>query len=493
MNDVTERETAPATEKRLPLLQMLLVSFQHVLLMYGGAVAVPLIVGQAAGLSREEIAFLINADLLVAGIATIVQSMGIGPAGIRMPVMMGASFAAVSSMVVMAGMPGVGMTGIFGATIAAGFFGLLIAPFVCKIVRLFPPLVTGTVITSIGLSLFPVAVNWAGGGSATGQFGALPYLGVAAAVLAVILLINQFLRGFWVNVSVLIGMALGYVLAGSLGMVELSGISAAPAFQIVTPNHFGTPQFLLAPILSMCLVVVIIFVESAGMFLALGKITGQDVDPRQLRRGLLCDAGATFLAGFMNTFTHSSFAQNIWSGTDDRRAKPLRNSHRRPVPDHLEPVAEGRIHGRLDSRRGAGRCGHRHVRHGRRHRHQDSAGGRYRRSSQPVAGCRKHRPGHGPGGSAGVLRAPAALDGTHHPQWYRGRYHQRSDPESVVQRSWRAGAPCVDRCGPALTERYTPHETRAAERTPPPLQRATKPAPAGFRRLSQSRQAARPR
>ncbi len=287
------------------------MGLQHVLLMYGGAVAVPLIVGQAAGLSREEIAFLINADLLVAGIATLVQSLGIGPVGIRMPVMMGASFAAVSSMVVMAGMPGVGMTGIFGATIAAGAFGLAIAPFVCRIVRFFPPLVTGTVITSIGLSLFPVAVNWAGGGSATDEFGALPYLAIAGAVLATILLVNRFLRGFWVNVSVLIGMALGYALAGLCGMVELGGLTAAPAVQLVEPNHFGTPQFLLAPILSMCLVVVIIFVESAGMFLALGKITGQEVDPRLLRRGLLCDAGATFLAGFMNTFTHSSFAQNI--------------------------------------------------------------------------------------------------------------------------------------------------------------------------------------
>ncbi|PPA00464.1 purine permease, partial [Pseudomonas sp. MWU12-2312b] len=115
---------APAIQ-RLPLLQLILVGLQHVLLMYGGAVAVPLIIGQAAGLGREEIAFLINADLLVAGIATVVQSLGIGPMGIRMPVMMGASFAAVGSMVAMAGMPGIGMTGIFGATIAAGFFGLL--------------------------------------------------------------------------------------------------------------------------------------------------------------------------------------------------------------------------------------------------------------------------------------------------------------------------------------------------------------------------------
>ena len=315
MSDLTEPRipaiTAPPPLARLPMLQLILVGLQHVLLMYGGAVAVPLIIGQAAGLSREEIAFLINAELLVAGVATIVQSMGIGPMGIRMPVMMGASFAAVGSMVAMAGMPGIGLTGIFGATIAAGFFGMIIAPFMSKVVRFFPPLVTGTVITSIGLSLFPVAVNWAGGGSAAAQFGSPVYLAIAALVLGTILLINRFMRGFWVNVSVLIGMALGYVLSGAIGMVDLSGLDNTPWFQVVTPLHFGMPEFHLAPILSMCLVVVIIFVESTGMFLALGKITDQEVTPRMLRRGLLCDAGASFIAGFFNTFTHSSFAQNI--------------------------------------------------------------------------------------------------------------------------------------------------------------------------------------
>ncbi|MBJ2259038.1 nucleobase:cation symporter-2 family protein [Pseudomonas psychrophila] len=315
MSDLSEPRipaiTAPPPLARLPMLQLILVGLQHVLLMYGGAVAVPLIIGQVAGLSREEIAFLINADLLVAGVATIVQSMGIGPMGIRMPVMMGASFAAVGSMVAMAGMPGIGLTGIFGATIAAGFFGMIIAPFMSKVVRFFPPLVTGTVITSIGLSLFPVAVNWAGGGSTAAQFGSPTYLAIAALVLGTILLINRFMRGFWVNISVLIGMALGYVLSGAIGMVDLSGLDNTPWFQIVTPLHFGMPEFHLAPILSMCLVVVIIFVESTGMFLALGKITDQEVTPRMLRRGLLCDAGASFIAGFFNTFTHSSFAQNI--------------------------------------------------------------------------------------------------------------------------------------------------------------------------------------
>ena len=309
MSELAEPQipAAPAMV-RLPLLQLILVGLQHVLLMYGGAVAVPLIIGQAAGLSREEIAFLINADLLVAGIATMVQSFGIGPLGIRMPVMMGASFAAVGSMVAM---PGIGLQGIFGATIAAGFFGMLIAPFMSKVVRFFPPLVTGTVITAIGLSLFPVAVNWAGGGATAVQFGSPIYLAIAGLVLATILLINRFMRGFWVNISVLIGMALGYALCGLLGMVDLGGLEHAPWVQVVTPLHFGMPTFELAPILSMCLVVVIIFVESTGMFLALGKITGQEVTPKMLRRGLLCDAGASFFAGFFNTFTHSSFAQNI--------------------------------------------------------------------------------------------------------------------------------------------------------------------------------------
>jgi NCS2 family nucleobase:cation symporter-2 len=188
---------------------------------------------------------------------------------------------------------------------------MLIAPFMSKVVRFFPPLVTGTVITSIGLSLFPVAVNWAGGGAGAAQFGSPVYLAIAALVLATILLVHRFMRGFWVNISVLIGMCLGYAICGVIGMVDLSGMDQAPWLQIVTPLHFGMPKFELAPILSMCLVVVIIFVESTGMFLALGKITGQDVTPRMLRRGLLCDAGASFFAGFFNTFTHSSFAQNI--------------------------------------------------------------------------------------------------------------------------------------------------------------------------------------
>ncbi|MCY1366762.1 Uric acid transporter UacT [compost metagenome] len=106
-------------------------------------------------------------------------------------------------------------------------------------------------------------------------------------------------------------MALGYAIAAGLGMVDLSGLEQRPLFDVVTPLHFGVPEFHLAPVLAMCLVVLIIFVESTGMFLALGKLTETEVTPQRLRRGLLCDAAASFIAGFLNTFTHSSFAQNI--------------------------------------------------------------------------------------------------------------------------------------------------------------------------------------
>ena len=392
----------------LPMFQLFLVGLQHVLLMYGGAIAVPLIIGQAAGLSREEVAFLINADLLVAGVATIVQSFGIGAVGIRMPVMMGASFAAVGSMVAMAGMPGVGLQGIFGATIAAGFFGMVIAPFMSKVVRFFPPLVTGTVITSIGLSLFPVAVNWAGGGAEAETFGHPIYLMVASLVLLTILLVNRFMRGFWVNVSVLIGMGLGYILAGSIGMVDLSGIEDAPWLQVVTPLHFGMPTFSLAPILSMCLVVVIIFVESTGMFLALGKVTEREVTPGMLRRGLLCDAVASFIAGLFNTFTHSSFAQNIGLV----QMTGVRCRYVTIVAGGLliaQSAAKGGVPDCFDSTCSIGRCIDRDVRHGHRHRHQDPARSGHRRPSQPtVGGCQRWH-GADPSGAPGVLCADATV------------------------------------------------------------------------------------
>lgn len=281
-----------------------------------------------------------------------------------------------------------------------------------------------------------MAVNWAGGGSAAASYGSPIYLAIAALVLATILLINRFMRGFWVNISVLIGMALGYGLCGMIGMVDLSGLAQAPWVQVVTPLHFGLPKFELAPILSMCLVVVIIFVESTGMFLALGKITGQDVTPKMLRRGLLCDAGASFFAGFFNTFTHSSFAQNIglvqMTGVRCRSVTIMAGAFL--IVLSLLPKAAFLVASIPPAVLGCGDC---HVRHGRGDRHQDPAGSRHRRPPQPVAGGGEYRHGPDPGGAPGFLRATAAVDEPDNPQRDCHGHPQRVVAECTVQHSRR--------------------------------------------------------
>ena len=170
-------------------ISMLLMACQHVMVMYAGAVAIPLVLGAALGLSKADIAFLINADLFACGIVTIIQALGVGPIGIRMPVMMGVTFTAIGPMIAIGSDATVGLSGIFGATIAAGLFGLAVAPLVGKLLRFFPPVVTGTEIVAVGLSLMSVAAAWSGGGFGNPDFGRPLYLGIAAAVLVCILLI----------------------------------------------------------------------------------------------------------------------------------------------------------------------------------------------------------------------------------------------------------------------------------------------------------------
>ena len=179
----------------LPLPKLFALGLQHVLVMYANAVAVPLIIGGALHLPKDQIAMLINADLFACGIATLIQTVGFGPFGIRLPIIMGVTAVSISPMLAMAAMPGVGLTGIYGAVLVGGIFGLCVAPFVKYVLRFFPAVVTGTIITMIGVVLMRVGVNWAGGGAGKADFGAAGYLAVAALVLAIILLVIKFTRG----------------------------------------------------------------------------------------------------------------------------------------------------------------------------------------------------------------------------------------------------------------------------------------------------------
>lgn len=312
-------------DEMLPVPKLLALGLQHVLVMYAGAVAVPLIIGRALKLPPEDVAFLISADLFACGLATLVQCIGFAGVGIRLPVMMGVTFASVGPMLSMAASPEVGLLGIYGSVIAAGIFGIIVAPFVSRLLPLFPPVVTGTIILIIGISLMRVGINWAGGGLPTitkvvdGARGAFPNpdygqlqgLGIALFVLLFILGLIKWGTGFLANVSVLLGIVAGAVLATLLGVMHFEKVGAAPWGALVIPFKFGVPQFQLVPIITMCVVMIVVMIESLGMFLALGEITGKTVDRAALSRGLRADGVGTLLGGIFNTFPYTSFSQNV--------------------------------------------------------------------------------------------------------------------------------------------------------------------------------------
>ena len=305
--------------------RLLTLGLQHVLVMYAGTVAVPLIVGGALHLPKDQLAFLINADLFAAGLATLIQAFGLWKFGIRMPVMMGVTFAAVGPMIAIGSDPGIGLLGIYGAVIASGIFGILVAPLMGRVLGIFPPVVTGTVISLIGISLMGVAINWAGGGQPTQKvmvdgvlqtvpnldYGNLGNLAIALAVLVVILLLTKFGRGLIGNISVLLGIVFGTLVAMVFGKVDFAGMADAEWIAIITPLHFGMPSFNISAIVSMCIVMMITLVESTGMFLALAEITGKKLTHEDLSRGLRADGLGAVIGGLFNTFPYTSFSQNI--------------------------------------------------------------------------------------------------------------------------------------------------------------------------------------
>ena len=318
-------EGIASVDERLPLPRLTALGLQHVLVMYAGAVAVPLIVGRALKLPPEQVAMLINADLFAGGIATLIQAWGLPGVGIRLPVMMGVTFASVGPMIAIGTNPSLGLLGIYGAVIVAGLFGVLVAPFVSRLLPLFPPVVTGTIITVIGITLMRVGVNWAGGGLPMltkvidGQtvqvpnpaFGDPAHLGIAFFVLLVILILSKYGKGFLANVSVLLGIVAGCLLAAGLGLMHFEKIAAAPWVGLVVPFQFGVPTFDIAAIVTMCLVMVVVMIESTGMFLALGEMTGTTVDQNRLTKGLRADGLGTLIGGIFNTFPYTSFSQNV--------------------------------------------------------------------------------------------------------------------------------------------------------------------------------------
>ncbi|MFV0374239.1 nucleobase:cation symporter-2 family protein [Microbacterium sp.] len=294
-----------------PLARLFPLGLQHVLALYAGAVAVPLIVGGALGYNSADLAFLISADLFIAGVATIVQSVGFWRFGVRLPLMQGVTFAAVGPMIAIGQEHGIQT--IFGAVIACGLFMILIAPFFAQLLRFFPPIVTGTVILIIGLSLMRVAAGWIMDGSTGEHPGASPInVAFAAGTLLFIVLIERFAPAALARVSVLLGLVVGTLVALLVpGMTHWDAVGDAAWFAVVTPFHFGLPVFEFASIISMVIVGIVIMTETTGDMIAVGEIVDKPVTRRQLADGLRADGLGTVLGGMFNTFPYTAFAQNV--------------------------------------------------------------------------------------------------------------------------------------------------------------------------------------
>ena len=303
----------------LPVPKLVIYGFQHVLAFYAGAVIVPILLAGAIGLSPDQLAYLINADLFTCGIASIIQTVGFWKVGVRLPLLQGVTFAAVSPMISIGLAEGGGVPGlqaIFGAVIVAGVVTFLIAPFFAQLIRLFPPIVTGTVITIIGVVLLSVAALDAGGGGSSQftdppTFGALRNLALAGFTLVVILALYRIFTGFVATIAVLIGLVVGTAVGAAFGFTDFSRVGDADVFGVTTPFHFGPPTFKAAAIISLIIVMIITAVETTGDVFACAEIVEKKVDKEDVARALRADGLATTLGGLLNSFPYTCFAENV--------------------------------------------------------------------------------------------------------------------------------------------------------------------------------------
>ena len=298
-------------DERLPLGSTFAYGFQHVLTMYGGIIAVPLIIGQAAGLSSADIGILIAAALFMGGLATLLQTLGLPFFGSQLPLVQGVSFASVATMVAIVSGGG-GLPAVFGAVIVSAAIGLLIAPVFSRIVRFFPPVVTGTVITTIGLTLMPVAANWAMGGNRTAEdYGSMANVGLAGVTLVLVLLLSKVGSATISRLSILLAMVIGTLVAVAAGVADFSKVGEGPIVAFPTPFHLGAPTFEIAAIISMLIVVLVILTETMADILAVGEIVGTRTDSKRIAAGLRADMASSLVAPVFGSFTQSAFAQNV--------------------------------------------------------------------------------------------------------------------------------------------------------------------------------------
>ncbi|HHD5524074.1 TPA: nucleobase:cation symporter-2 family protein [Streptococcus pyogenes] len=286
--------------------QSAVLGLQHVLSMYAGSILVPIMIAGALGYSARELTYLISTDIFMCGLATFLQLKLTKHTGVGLPVVLGCAFQSVAPLSIIGAQQG--SSAMFGALIASGIYVILVAGIFSKIARFFPPIVTGSVITVIGLSLVGVAMGNMGDNV---KEPAAQSMMLSLLTIVIILLVQKFTKGFVKSISILIGLVAGTLVSAMMGLVDTTPVVEASWIHVPTPFYFGMPTFEITSIVMMCIIATVSMVESTGVYLALSDLTNDQLDEKRLRNGYRSEGIAVFLGGLFNTFPYTGFSQNV--------------------------------------------------------------------------------------------------------------------------------------------------------------------------------------
>ncbi|MBN8047570.1 purine permease [Paraclostridium bifermentans] len=295
-----------------PNLQLsILLGFQHIVAAFGGIVAVPLVIGPAIGVDVRTTAMLVSATIFVAGLATIIQARGIYKIGAKLPCIMGTSFTFVGPAITVG--TSMGLAGIFGATILGSFIEMILSRFIKPLMKFFPPVVTGTVVTLIGLTLVPVSMDWCAGGIGSPTYGSITNICIALMVMIIVVGFNIYGKGVLSSSSILIGIFVGYLTCIPIGLVDFTPIKEAswiglPGIPVILEHGI---KFSLAGVAPFIIAYLVTTIETVGCLIAIGEASDIKTSSEQLSKGVLADGLGSFLAGFFGVCPNTTFSQNI--------------------------------------------------------------------------------------------------------------------------------------------------------------------------------------
>ncbi len=305
-----------------PITKAIPLGIQHVLAMFISNVTPAIIVAGAAGFGFGSnspdfpvLIYMIQMSMLFAGVATLIQTIGIGPVGAKMPVVQGTSFAFLPIMIPLVAGQGVeALPALFGGVLVGGLFHALLGTFIGKIRFALPPLITGIVVLLIGLILLKVGIQYAAGGvPAIGkpEYGSLLNWSVAGSVIVVTLGLKFFARGMWSVAAVLIGLIVGYIFAYALGMVSFANVGRAAVLEVPELLPFGV-EFNTAAIIGLCLMAFVSAVETVGDVSGIAKGgAGREATDKEIVGATYADGLGSAVAGLFGALPNTSFSQNV--------------------------------------------------------------------------------------------------------------------------------------------------------------------------------------